>query len=55
MHFVQQMSSTGPAVGRCAGSAHFMLFTAAAPGQPAEGEQAVPQPHPGVPGQLQDL
>lgn len=32
-----------------------MLFAAATSGQPAEGEQTVPQPHPGVSSQLQEV
>ena len=53
--FPQQMPPLGPALGGCAGSTYFMPFAAATPCQPAEGEQAVSQPHPGVSGQLQDV
>lgn len=49
------MSSSGLALGGCSCSTYFMLFAPATPRQPAEGEQAVPQPHPGVSGQLQDF
>ena len=51
----QQMSPPGLAVGGCACSTHSVLFATATPCEPAEGEQAFPQPHPGVPRQLQDF
>lgn len=51
----QQMSSLGLALGGCACPTYSVLLAAAAPCQPAEGEQAVSQPHPGVSGQLQDV
>lgn len=53
--FLQQVPSFGLALGGRPGSTCFMPFATATPRQPAEGEQAVPQPHPGVSGQLQDV
>lgn len=49
------MSSFGLALGGCSCSTYFVLPAAATPCQPAEGEQAVPQPHSGVSSQLQDF
>lgn len=53
--FSQHMSSVRSALGRCAYSTHTLLSATATSGQSAEGEQAVPQPHPGVPDKLQDF
>lgn len=49
------MSSPGPTLGGCPRPTHLMLPAPATPRQPAEGQQAVPQPHPGLSGQLQEL
>lgn len=49
------MPSFGLTLGGCACSPYFVLFASSAPRQSAEGEQAVPQPYPGVSCKLQDL
>lgn len=50
---VRQVSTLGPALGRCARATRLVLLAAAAPRQVAARQQAVPQPHPGVPRKLQ--
>lgn len=47
---LEQVSSSGPAMGGRTRSTYLILFATATAGQPTEGEQAVPQPHPGVSG-----
>lgn len=49
------MPSFGFALGGCINSSHFMPFATATHRQLAAGEQAVPQPHPGVSSQLQEF
>lgn len=49
------MPSAGFALGGCPRTTHFVPFAAAAPCEPAAGEQAVPHAHPVVSSKLQDF